>query len=56
MDTTIDRQHTCAFTGHRPERLGFLETGVIAIDACTAFSGKVNVLILEDEPNSGGSG
>ncbi len=29
MDTTIDRQHACAFTGHRPARLGFPETDVI---------------------------
>ena len=29
MDT-IDRQHACAFTGHRPERLSIPETDVIA--------------------------
>ena len=30
MNTTIDRDHACAFTGHRPERLGFPEADVIA--------------------------
>ena len=24
--------------------------GIIALDACTAISGKVNVVVLEDEP------
>lgn len=27
----------------------FYDTGIIAIDACTAYSHKVNVLVLEDE-------
>ena len=30
MDTAIDRQHACAFAGHRPERLGIPETDVLA--------------------------
>lgn len=30
MDTIIDRQHACAFTGHRSERLGITEADVIA--------------------------
>jgi len=30
MGTTIDRQRACAFTGHRPERLGIPEADVIA--------------------------
>ena len=29
MDTIIDRQHACAFTGHRPERLSIPEANVI---------------------------
>ncbi len=30
MDTAIDRQHACAFTGHRPERLGIPEETAVA--------------------------
>ena len=28
----------------------YRDKGIIAIDACTAYSGKVNVLVIEDEP------
>ena len=28
----------------------YFAPGVIALDACTAYSGRVNVLVLEDEP------
>ena len=34
MNTTIDKDHACAFTGHRPEQLGFPEAEVIAWLCC----------------------
>ena len=33
--------------------LPYYAPGIIALDACTAFNGKVNVVVLEDEPMHG---
>lgn len=30
-------------------RKGFINRGIIAIDGCTAYSGRVNCIVLEDE-------
>lgn len=36
--------------GPRADFSPYYDKGIIAIDACTAYSHKVNVLVLEDEP------
>ena len=30
----------------------YIAPGIIALDACTAYSGKVNIYIIEDEPRA----
>lgn len=36
--------------GPRADFSPYYDKGIIAIDACTAYTGKVNVLVIEDEP------
>ena len=41
-------EHKGSEFGHDADFSPYYGTGVIALDACTAFSKKVNVIILED--------
>ncbi len=40
---------TCSEWGEDAIFEPFIDEGIIAIDACTAHSGKVNVMVIEEE-------